>query len=51
VLARHVGEDVLNHPFLRRGAGNQPLDALARFSPALTPERLKDLERELLALA
>jgi len=35
VLARHVGEDVLNHPFLRRGAGNQPLDALARFSPAL----------------
>jgi len=51
VLARHVGEDVLNHPFLRRGAGNPPLDALARFSPALTPERLKDLERELLALA
>lgn len=51
VLARHVGEEMLNHPFLRRGAGTQPLDALARFNPALTPERMKEIERDLLALA
>ncbi len=49
VLIKYAGEEMLNGPTLQ-WVIDQPLDALARFDPQLTPERLAALQAELIAL-
>jgi alpha-L-rhamnosidase len=50
VLTKYVGKELFESPRMRRML-DQPVEALARFAPqALPPERVQELQQELLAI-